>query len=518
MSMKRVWMFLLLVLVFVGCGDSTKKEISEEVFENIPLQEETEVDMKEAETESEEFFDEEGLTFSNVGITVTIPDTWAGKVFVQESEDGLSFFQKASYEKEEGMGFLYGFYKSDTYVVNFAGALELAYTDNEVYYIQQPTDVTFCYEDDKIAAEYGQMMEDKELLIQSLEIAEENVRYDANEYVLALSYNRLIPEDILCNMSVDELWLARNEIFARHGRKFTNAYLDGHFSSCSWYVPSVEADAFDENVLSAIEKKNIEGIKAQEAIKQAEKPYPQSMSFGQEYTLDLDGDGVKEGFNVSYWVDDEYEYANCTVYLTVGDEIFDLTALSGHMSTLNTDEYYMTDISPHFEGLEIAILDYGPSDDYETHFFTWNNGAHYIGTVGGFPFKEYMQLGGFSWEGNVRGIIRTDLIHTCFSYANWYYDYDNRTLELQDTGMYTMVPKSGHMLLEDMEIFIKRDTTSPTITLKPQEIYFLETDGKEWIKVRGKDGTTGYMHITDYKIDGVEKEPSEIITELFFAG
>lgn len=67
-------------------------------------------------------------------------------------------------------------------------------------------------------------------------------------------------------MSADSLRIARNEIYARHGFKFKDPYLHNHFSTCSWYTPSVESKDFDESVLSEVERNNIIKIKAKEAL------------------------------------------------------------------------------------------------------------------------------------------------------------------------------------------------------------------------------------------------------------
>lgn len=52
-----------------------------------------------------------------------------------------------------------------------------------------------------------------------------------------------------------ELYIARNEIFARHGRTFANDDLANHFAQQSWYEPTVSPEAFDEDALNAVEKK-----------------------------------------------------------------------------------------------------------------------------------------------------------------------------------------------------------------------------------------------------------------------
>lgn len=60
----------------------------------------------------------------------------------------------------------------------------------------------------------------------------------------------------LQNLSAKACVLARNEIYARHGRIFTNEDLMAYFSSKSWYTPTIPADEFSNSVLTKTEKHN----------------------------------------------------------------------------------------------------------------------------------------------------------------------------------------------------------------------------------------------------------------------
>ena len=467
-----------------------------------------------------------GEAYTYQDMTITIPASWEGKFIIKENEngeDGFSIMQKSSYEKEEGMGFLFGFYKSNDMVDESTGAEQLAYTDDCAYYVQEPTDVTCWYEDETIVEEYGEMMKAKKAVAESLVIEAENVRYDAEEYVLPMSYCKPIPEYYLENFGSDMIWIARNEIYARHGRIFDNVFLSNYFASCSWYEGTVAADAFDENVLSQVEKDNLEIIKAQEEKIAAEKTYPQSCQFGKTYQYDMDGDGRKEEVCLTYKEDVENGVfdvqLNLEGHLIIPDTVYDLSRDDVDYFCLNTEEYFITDISPHYEGLEIAVMDYGMSEDLVTHFYTYDGEFNYIGTVGGFPFKEYMNLDGFAWDGCVRGVIRTDLINTCFSYATWYYDYDAKKLEISEDQIFTMVPTGAYKLKKDIEVHIDQHPDSAMKTMKAQDIFFMETDGLEWIKIKGKDGNEGYLYIDEEgKIEETKENPQDIIEGLFFAG
>jgi hypothetical protein len=57
-----------------------------------------------------------------------------------------------------------------------------------------------------------------------------------------------------------ELDLLRNEIYARHGRRFNRRELQAYFDQQSWYTPRYSSDAFPEHLLSAVERWNAEFI------------------------------------------------------------------------------------------------------------------------------------------------------------------------------------------------------------------------------------------------------------------
>lgn len=85
------------------------------------------------------------------------------------------------------------------------------------------------------------------------------------DYVLPDSSTRLITSAELDSLSSYQLWIARNEIYARHGRKFTNTDLANYFAGKSWYNGTIEAASFDESLLTSIERQNVDAILAEEA-------------------------------------------------------------------------------------------------------------------------------------------------------------------------------------------------------------------------------------------------------------
>lgn len=96
---------------------------------------------------------------------------------------------------------------------------------------------------------------------------------DSVDYIFPNSNSAYLAESDLAGMSNWELYLARNEIFARLGRQFKNADLQNYFSSKSWYQGVYPPDEFESRgpKLNADEKSNSELIISLE--KRRNSPY-----------------------------------------------------------------------------------------------------------------------------------------------------------------------------------------------------------------------------------------------------
>lgn len=79
-----------------------------------------------------------------------------------------------------------------------------------------------------------------------------------SDYVLPDSSTKTYSESELSELSNYELYIARNEIFARHGRMFNNEDLQTYFGSKSWYHPSIAPEDFSDSLLNSTEKANVE--------------------------------------------------------------------------------------------------------------------------------------------------------------------------------------------------------------------------------------------------------------------
>jgi hypothetical protein len=78
---------------------------------------------------------------------------------------------------------------------------------------------------------------------------------------MELFENKVIAETMLRGLSLHELRLLRNEIYARHGRVFKTLWLQQYFGGQVWYDPNEE---FKDEELTGADKTNVETIVAYE--------------------------------------------------------------------------------------------------------------------------------------------------------------------------------------------------------------------------------------------------------------
>ena len=78
---------------------------------------------------------------------------------------------------------------------------------------------------------------------------------------MELFENKLISAQMLRGLSLHELRLLRNEIYARHGRQFQAQWLQQYFFCQPWYQPD---ENFKDEQLSGTDKINVETIVAYE--------------------------------------------------------------------------------------------------------------------------------------------------------------------------------------------------------------------------------------------------------------
>lgn len=451
-------------------------------------------------------------------ISIDVPISWNGKYTIKEEENGFTIIQKASQEIKRDLGTICSIYRSKDMLPTLGEVRPLAYTDDTMYYMMIPTDVSYYHEDEQIKQEYETMVSRIDEMCSSIKVDLPKVHYDPTEYILPQSSTKRFKKEDLTHLNDNELWIARNEIFAKHGRVYTGDYLKNYFASCSWYKSKKGADKNKSVGLNKIEIANLAVIKNVEASYKKKHTYPKKGRIGKLTRVDLNGDGKQEQLCVKMNYKEKGNKESHNIAIQINGKEYRVESDTLSFAMPEEKYFYITDISSTEPGLEIALLDYGASNDYVTHFFSFDKkDMNYLGSVSGFPFREFSELDGFLEDGCITGTLRTDLIHTCFSYATWHYNLEKKTIALQEAGNYTMVPEGAHELYVDLPVYYGMSEESGTFTLSSQKkVYFIETDGIEWIKVKGKDGKAGYIKVKDSIIMNNGMEATQVFGNLGF--
>lgn len=203
-------------------------------------------------------------------VEVILPSDWAGKCRMVTSSDRVTFYHLASHDmyKQEGDstgGWLFDInFSSDTGFTDNPNYMEIGKTDEGYYYATFPTDVQAYVGDQSIASEYFNLSEDMDWIKENIflvfngDSGEVWTDPDAeDEYIFPQSSSEYLSSEDLAGMDADQIQMAINEIYARHGRKFVLKNVQEYFDSLSWYEGTVEAADFDVSVMNQYEGANI---------------------------------------------------------------------------------------------------------------------------------------------------------------------------------------------------------------------------------------------------------------------
>lgn len=105
--------------------------------------------------------------------------------------------------------------------------------------------------------QYEESGEKEENVIPETKGDEDEDEMSASEYIFSDSSEKRLKENDVKKLSSAQCRLAKNEIYARHGRLFQDESLQNYFDKKSWYSGYIEPDDFDESVFNKTEKANI---------------------------------------------------------------------------------------------------------------------------------------------------------------------------------------------------------------------------------------------------------------------
>ncbi|MCU6761667.1 Uncharacterised protein [uncultured Roseburia sp.] len=107
------------------------------------------------------------------------------------------------------------------------------------------------YSDDQYQSNINQMENTDNQLYNDVYISEENT-----EYVIPQSSEKYLTESDISGLTADQLSIARNEIYARHGRLFKDEKIQAYFDKKDWYHGTVQPEDFTLDMLNDYEIAN----------------------------------------------------------------------------------------------------------------------------------------------------------------------------------------------------------------------------------------------------------------------
>lgn len=84
------------------------------------------------------------------------------------------------------------------------------------------------------------------------------------DYIIPGSDSRYLTLEEISSLNIQQINYAKNEIYARHGRKFKSNELQTYFNSKTWYNGTIDPGSFSETSLNDYEKKNVELLSKRE--------------------------------------------------------------------------------------------------------------------------------------------------------------------------------------------------------------------------------------------------------------
>lgn len=85
-----------------------------------------------------------------------------------------------------------------------------------------------------------------------------------DDYILPESNSRFLTDADVAGLSLKEINYAKNEIYARHGRKFDSKELRDYFNGKDWYKGKISPKKFSDKVFNKYEKKNVSFLSQKE--------------------------------------------------------------------------------------------------------------------------------------------------------------------------------------------------------------------------------------------------------------
>lgn len=312
-------------------------------------------------------------------------------------------------------------------------------------------------------------------------------QYDvtADEEYYPETATRMLKKEELWRYNQTDLSIARNEIFARHGRTFDNAFLNAVFRRKSWYQPSYDSKSFasiQDQVLNDFEKKNLSLLiqmeQEREFRKKGNVDYEQPLPVVSGSWIDLDQDGEKE--RITYTVKENAPYSDQIYELSVGD-----FQIKEGGDTLHQIPYIA---SLDGTSTQILVCQDGPSDDPMADVYVYRDKK--LKKAGIIPGDDIQ--------------IYKDYIY-CTAQRDFFQTYQGQIKFRFQDGTVTAVPEEFYeqnkdaVASETIPLYSEKNIPDISVTLAPgDKVTILGSDYKEWVLIQKKGtGEKGWLRCGD---------------------
>lgn len=309
-----------------------------------------------------------------------------------------------------------------------------------------------------------------------------------------------LDENWLAEMNQTDLSIARNEIYAKYGRDFTDPFLKAVFSLKEWYEPVYsprEFDALSNDFLTDIEKENLSNITSYE-IERGYRKKSGDASIDVDRVVsgswyDLDGDGSYEQV---FYEKDESDPTKLPLACMriLSKEDVDAGKEDGILVSWETDSFHDDGYVFSMDGKTkyLAMGDYGLSGDDVMKIYRYEPGkVEEVGCIYDDPntiivYPDYIEAS-----------ERYD--HICSQFIPFEYVLKNGRFERVIEDYYEYYQHTDIITMQDIVLHTEKDTNSTPITVKKGEkVEMLGGDVTEWILFRKVEtGQEGWLYVKE---------------------
>lgn len=342
-----------------------------------------------------------------------------------------------------------------------------------------------------LQAEYieKQKQQEKEREDINRQIREEYEKNNTSFLIETDGTNKISTYDYM-NFDKELTQIARNEIYARYGYIFKQQKYQEIFNSKVWYVPTTKN--IEDIHLSEADQYNVMCLKWWEEVNHDFKFSIECEGFtdcyrfnaNQTFHMDLNNDGIEEEICYKCIEDEENEEYISELTINGTNEV----SLQG-----NLEPYiWVVDVDPKDNYKELVIYDQGPSSDPVDSYYYYNG-------------EQLVLMGEIEGHLNEHCYIENKVLHAVKRFdilgtQRYRWDYELTSEHTwKEVECYYKEVDVPIIAQQDINIYEQRSITSQSNLFKAgTDFTAIGTDLVQWIKVRLKDGSEGWINVQEY--------------------